>query len=438
MKLLHRLSLLSMCIAAPAFAVEFETSGQVSLASGLDNYVYFTDYSDKNGAYVSGQLRLRLDAILTPTLRFNTEIQTGDTLGNDWDDREGISAGLYSKRHEHFILRMAHIAWDIPSYNARLNVGVENISLPSATFGNPVLDGSLGGISYNKTFDDDDKMQIFFGRPIYDHDYIQALYAAGVTFDLNWTDFRLQPYYLYAYYEYRDDTGFGFTDKLKKSYLNVAGTAATYRFTQRLDLKFDVLYGDQNNEVVHYYETKGHHAAVVLDYQAGPTYGIFAWHSSGNGKKLDQHDDFGFVPMIMSGGFAPTRLGFSSKDRIGRQGIISETGAGTAGAGIHIKNIRSIDRLQHTFRVAYIQGTSTGQGSGAPVSATVPSFILDEGESGYMTNKDHAVEFNFDSEYEINRNLSAQLDLAYIVSGYDNKTYDKNPFNVQVGVKYTF
>lgn len=424
--------LLYFCLATPVFAVEFDVSGQVQMATGVDENVYFKNDHSKDGAYGSGRLRLRTDAIFSPTIRFNTEIQTGDTIGKDWSDHKGITTGFYSKKHEHFSVRMAHLAWDIPSYDSRLDIGIENISLPSATFGNPILDdANLGGVVYHKTFKDNDKMQMFIARSIYSHDYIQALYTAGMMFELKWADLTLEPYYLYAYYEYHDDTNFGFVDKLEKSYMNVAGVAGTYNITNKVKFKFDLLYGDQNNEVVHYYETKGHHAAVILDYDADySTLGLFAWHSSGNDNKLDEHDDFGFAPVISTGGFAPTRLGFRSKDGFGRQGVISETGIGTAGVGFHIKDIHTTEKLTHTFRAAYITGTTSGHGEGAPVSATVPSLVLAHGEAGFMTDKDHAVEFNFDSVYEINKNLVASVDVGYIVSGYDNKTYDKNPFNV--------
>lgn len=428
---------LCACLSAPALAVEFEVSGQAEVVSGIDNNVYFTDKSSKDGGYASGRLRLRADAIFSPTLRFNSEIEVGDTIGKKWSEREGISVGYYSERHEHFNVRNAYIAWGIPSYNSQLNIGVENINLPSATFGNPILNASLGGMSYHKTFDNDDKMQIFVAQPIYSHDYIKRMYIAGMTFELKWNDFTLEPYYLYANYKYRDNAGLGFVEKLEKSYMNVLGFASTYNITKQLEFKFDALYGDQNNDTAHYYEFKGYHTAAVLDYHTDVTYGAFGWYSSGNGKKLDEHDDFGFVPMISSGGFAPTRLGFRSRDGIGRQGVLSETGAGTAGVGFHIKDVPSIDRLKHTFRVAYIIGTSSHEGNGAPVSATRPGY-MQATESGYMTDQDYAVEFNIDSSYEVKRNLTVGLDLAYIKSGFKNKTYDKNPFNAQVGLKYTF
>lgn len=427
-------------LAVPAFAVDFEVSGQAQIVAGIDDNIYFTNDNNKNGSYGSGRLRLRTDAIFTPTLRFNTEVQTGGTLGKEWSDRAGITTGIYNKQHENFMLRKAHLAWDIPSSNSQLKFGVERISLPSATFGNPVLDSSLGGISYNRTFADNDHMQVFFGKSIYNNDYIKDLYTGLIMFELKWTDLILKPYYSYSYYKYQDKANLGFTEKLKEGDINIAGIAGTYDLTNQLQLKFDLLYGDQNNKKeVHYYETKGHHVAFILDYTSShSTYGIFAWHSSGNDNALDEKDDFGFIPMISTGGFSPTRLGFKNDDGFGRQGILSDTGAGTVGIGFHIKNIHTLNNLTHVFRTAYIQGTTKGHGDGAPISANIPSLIRPNGEAGFMTNKDHAIEFNFDSSYKINENLTAKLDLGYIISGFNNSTYDNNPFNVQIGLNYLF
>ncbi|WP_424245958.1 hypothetical protein Dip510_000888 [Elusimicrobium posterum] len=52
-----------------------------------------------------------------------------------------------------------------------------------------------------------------------------------------------------------------------------------------------------------------------------------------------------------------------------------------------------------------------------------------------MTDSDYALEFNFDSVFNISSWMDVLLETGYLVSGFKDKTYDKNIFNMQLIVR---
>jgi len=83
------------------------------------------------------------------------------------------------------------------------------------------------------------------------------------------------------------------------------------------------------------------------------------------------------------------------------------TVGGTWGVGLQLNGVSFVEGLSHDFNVTYIGGTNSKYNAsyGSPYD--------------YMTTEDGAVEFGFLTTYKIYKNLTAALDLSYIVEDYD-------------------
>lgn len=168
------------------------------------------------------------------------------------------------------------------------------------------------------------------------------------------------------------------------------------------------------------------------------TVGLFLWRSSANkGDKFYNHWDYGYLPAIATeSGFAPTRLAFKGADGLGRDSVLSPTGLGTAGFGLHIKDINTLPKISHTLRGAYIRGTSSAPQEGGPAGEQVYSVARPSiKEPSVMGDKDYAYELDFDTKYIASKYINAFLKTAYIKSGFKNKKYDKDIFNIEMLIR---
>ena len=128
-----------------------------------------------------------------------------------------------------------------------------------------------------------------------------------------------------------------------------------------------------------------------------------AWYASGDDR--DSYNYQNWIPTV-GGRFHPT-FGF----RAGEFGLFDSTTlhniAGTWGVQGGIENVSFLQDLSHKFTVTLWKGTNSDGNSSAlsPVE--------------YMTYSDTAVEFNLINTYNIYKNLTACLELSYIIADYD-------------------
>ncbi len=149
------------------------------------------------------------------------------------------------------------------------------------------------------------------------------------------------------------------------------------------------------------------------------TPGIFAWYGSGDDGNPENGSEV--MPVINPAGnftsfMGDGELGWSIwGNGLGYDNML--TYAGTWGFGLQIKNLSFMEDLSHIIRVAYWNGTSSPELLEDGVIAGMPG----TGNSGsymYMTTKDHLIEVNVDSTYQIYENLQAVLQLGYIANGF--------------------
>ena len=157
-----------------------------------------------------------------------------------------------------------------------------------------------------------------------------------------------------------------------------------------------------------------------------------AWYGSGDDSDA-QYARQGWIPPF-NGRFHPpfgyTAGEFRLYDSTARHNI-----AGTWGAQLGIEDVSFLEDLTHKITVTYFRGTNDNNLADS----------MNPWE--YMTDNDTVVEFNLASTYQIYRNLTACLELAYMITDYDRGDHknwaagheiDKDGWSTALSFAYKF
>lgn len=442
-----------------ASALEIEAKGQFLFTFGWQSNNTFSDQDDDT--FNAGQrIRVQADFIASENLRGVLQFQIGPKLWGDTSNKSGNNGQLDGNDTD-VRTRRAYIQWDVPQTNLQFTMGLQQLGLPSATFGNPVFDTHVYGVVASYDFTDEIALAMFWARPYYDTGKYSKEYKNnstdlfGIALSMDFKDYLIAPWFVYGrvgnssgFWQDRirrsatrgGYTGFGNQDLPvdPKDYsismdddsdLYVGGFAfkAKNLFTDGLSLGVDAMYGVLNNSGDKTYvndelfadeaiETRGWMVAARLDYKTEyGTPGLFGWYASGDNAD-DAKDDakLGRLPVMGDDayGFKVTSFGFAGGYGVYDDQAISTSGIGTWGVGMQWADISFIEKLTHTVRVAYYRGTNDKD------AAKYLGGIL--GETVYMTKGDSAIEVNLDSKYQIYENLTAALELGYIHLNVDD------------------
>ena len=162
---------------------------------------------------------------------------------------------------------------------------------------------------------------------------------------------------------------------------------------------------------------------------------LFGWYGSG----ADEDGLDGLMPTL-SPDWGFTSFGWSNNYGIFREGIVNGNNiTGTWGIGLGFEDIKLVEGLTNNLRVAYFQGTNSGDLKYVPFFARGNPALW----GGYLyTSDDWGVEVNLDTSYEIMEGLTLFNQIGYIhvdiddAYGNDNDTDDAWQF--AVGFRYAF
>ncbi len=162
---------------------------------------------------------------------------------------------------------------------------------------------------------------------------------------------------------------------------------------------------------------------------------VAAWYGSGDDADA-QYLRQNWIPTA-GGRFHPT-FGFAD----GQYGLFGSLGrhniAGTWGVQTGIEEVSFLEDLTHTFTVTLFKGTNNSDNI---------YDVATEKPYNYMTYSDTAVEFDLNSTYMIYKNLSANLQLAYIINDFSesdhaayakDNTMDENGWSAALSFAYKF
>ena len=442
--------------SAPASAVDLKMDGQY-----LFNFITGERAGTGQNFDNAGQ-RLRLGMTLTANENLSGyfQVQVGTskdkTSTYDWGaDTTGNSAAVG--------MRQAYVDWVIPQTVVKVRMGRQLVGLPEDAFGKNAImhPGWQGrdGIVVTAPATDWLDLTAFWLRAGYDsvntYDTDQSnksdYFAATAAFKFD--GFSFTPYVMYASLDESSVWDEDENDYVAGNAVNTsadgtsiladgnafwAGTNFVMSYFDPFVLKVSGAYGmvsyDTSNDGVNYQDRHGWYVQAKASYKTAYGTPIFGgWYGSGDDSDA-QYKGQGWIP-AWAGRFHPT-FGYSA----GEFGLFDTTVrhniSGTWGLQAGIEDVSFLQDLTHKFTVTWFQGTNDKN----QWSAT-------ENPYKYMTDNDNVVEFNLASTYKIYKNLTACLELAYMITDYsdgDHATWaagnetDKDGWSTALTFQYMF
>lgn len=474
--------------ATGASAIDFKAKGQWIFGFGMvdTNYTPRIGGVTQGGGDTFAALqrvRLQLDAVASDFLSGTVYFEIGDQAWGCAAD--GGALGTDGMRVQ---VKRAYIDWLVPNTALQVRMGLQGLAQPSVAGGPAIFDDDAAGIALDYKFNDMVSLTFVWARPYNDNiaannnpfsdtrtpaGYLDNLDLFVLALPVSGEGWKVTPWFMYGIMGVNTlpvgtsaDFPIGGLHSTQWSYALANGLNAgmDYRrnssgYTNMFwvglpiaitafdpwNFELDMNYGyvastgrynatrlDNNTSVRAHNERSGWLIKGLAEYKMDwGTPGIFAWYGSGdqsnprNGsQRMPAVSPCGNFTSFIGDG---NERGWSIWNRSGNNFNFSYdqmlSYSGTWGIGLQLKDISFFDGLSHTFRVAYWGGTnSAGMAKYLPASGAT----ISQGSAGfYLTTNDYLVEFNLDSTYTIYENLTATLELGYIVNGVDRGTWNR-------------
>ena len=391
--------------SAPASAVDVKVDGryQFQFQTGSEGF------HGQNTDYAIQRLRLGMTFIASENLSGYLQLQAGTY---DWGDDPSGNSGKVT-------MRQSYIDWVVPGSDIKVRMGRHAFDLPSYASVSPMIadlvaDGVVVSVPFAERYD----VTAFWTRmarganglgdttdintPKYD--------LFGLTGTASFDAFTVSPWAIYGSKGHTDGfepsnlTDQGNISGKGRANIMIFGAGMEWKPFDPVTLALDAAYGRTHYSDSH--DQEGWYAvgkaAYALDF-AEPT--LLAWYASGDKKGRDENS--GQIPIIY-GDFNGTNTYFDNT--FGPVGGHRYSFGGTWGVSAQLNGMSFISNLSHDFSVTYIGGTNSKYNGG-----------YGEGYN-YLTTDDSAVEFDLLSTYQIYKNLTAALELAYIIEDFDTST----------------
>lgn len=452
----------------PAQSADIKVSGLWQHRVSFANRTFGKGMKDEIFRSAS-RLRTQIDIIATEALKGVVFFEIGH---QNWGvASQGASLGTDGKVLK---VRYSYVDWLIPSTDIKVRVGLQGYALPTFTgIGYPILFADGAGITVSEKFNDNLSGTLFWMRAENDNDVNttgknskDSMDFVGMTLPVSVDGFKVTPWAMYGRAGRDSFTGSddgvtyarvgmlpllgtaSLVSASESAYGNIwyAGVAAEMTAFSPFKLSFDGAWGsvDMGTSTLnnHSYDVKrsGWFTAVTAEYMLDiGTPGLTFWYSSGdNGNMYDGSER---LPTIFPDVTA-TSYGFDGTNYGGAAQVFGFGISGTWAVMAQMKNISYFENLSHTVRGVYYGGTNSADmvrnGAIKNPQATLASMI-------YLTEKDRAFEFNFDTEYKLYKNLSLFVELGYIRLDLDENLWKsvgyeakKNNLKGALSIKYSF
>ena len=432
------------------------------------------------------RLRIQLEAIASESLSGTFGIEIGDQR---WGLAEQGGA-LGADGTNVIKVKNAYIDWGVPETNLQFRMGLQGMALPNTAGGSAILDADVAGITANYKFSDIVSLTALWARPVNDNftaefgarkdqqGYLDNIDLFALSLPVTLDGMEITPWIMYGMLgrnalrglDTVDETepwetsdgilgltvpgltpGFNF---LHGSPLTASSTSKTYgsmfwaglpmAFTLwdpwniEIDLnygyveemgKFDIIKRGNEHDIVRgNTQRQGWLVKALVEYKTDwVTPGVFGWYASGDDGNVKNGSER--IPSIAGAGnftsfIGDGNLAWGSFDDSCDWAM---TYSGTWGIGLQLRDMRFIEDLSHTFRVAYWGGTN----SPSMVKYMEHAYSWSEGYGGdgpYLTTNDGLLEFNLVNQWQIYENLEANLELGYVVNMIDKGTWVKSAY----------
>lgn len=497
---------LTISAANSASAVEVRASGTFDFAfegynningasSFLDNndFLHNTGVRGNNKHFDAVQrMRLGLDFIMSENLAAYYEAQVGIfswggpsrglTGGQGGNYNENLGGAL-GTRAANIVTRQIYLDWMIPNTDIKIRMGQQVYRLPSYAMASPVLDDTATGITAYVPFNGDVALSGYWIRALSDprrgtDSSIQNINNGnfdlfGLNLNLRYDGFEITPWgavgllgdnadevkggagviagvlpvtgYDRLYWDVDNLYGYRHATKSTVWFGGIGGEMTRF---DPFRLAVDFYYSGTDNKYKST-ERQGWFVAGSAEYRtAYGTPALKGWYASGDD---DNPTNGSERPLTLSGAFNPgASIYFHGRYSIANT-IHNGDAGGTWGLSAQWNNLSFIERLYHSLRVTYFQGTNdknmpiylnraylTGNPREARTRVT---------PSTYLTTKDHIIEVDFDTTYSIYKNLATVLELGYAFQNFDDdvwrladgRTADySNAWRAALNFRYTF
>ncbi len=456
-KLVTLLAAAGMVVAASAPA----SAADVKL-DGFYRYTFqraATGFQGADKEEMMQRMRLGLTISASENLSGYTQFQIGTT---HWGD---------SPKHGKTDVqtRQYYIDWKVPGAPVKVRMGRQQLGLPADAFGgNNVMGAAWGprdGIVVNANAASWLNVSAIWARAaegeshnggipasgaidsdIADKNLDVFALAANMKFDgfsvAPWIAFATQSEGMDGHNGYSNSDTEGANDQYASDTYYVGGTATVTAFDP-FKLVVSASYGARDyNEYgnADVEDRKGWSAELKASYKtAFGTPILGAWYTTGD----DADDAFrnGWLPGINPYS-SPTATFFDACTSL-NAGVDRYTTLGTWGVQLGIEDVSFIQGLTHTATATWIQGTNNTQ---AVRDNTINLGTDAPSAYAYMSTSDSVVELALTSNYAIYKNLTATLELAYLISDFDNSadmtaargTYDEDDWRAGLTFTYKF
>ena len=411
-----------MTAANGASAADLKVSG------GWGNSIDFSDNmigkdalnKDRKGdeGHFDSQNRLRLDMdfVVSEALSGRMQLQS-------WTFGFGTENVLKA--------RMLYVDWLVPGTDVQVRMGLQPFAMPSYVSGSPILDDPFDGVSVHAPINDmvalnagwirlKGDMNLEFDQEYKAHGNVDLAYLNA---NISGENFEVTPWFMAGRAGSRALAEDGKATGFAKTYLgnstdafNGGSNVMLYWAGLGGELNFDPFrftadFAYTANDADNQFERKGWYAALgaEMNTEFGTPF-VKGWYASGEDDDLTNGSErmlgnmggaFDVSPTLFDGDF---QLFFARPDH--------NTPYGTWGVELGIKGVSFMDKLSHNFNVTYVQGTNDeafASHVGADTNAAIKA----------MTSGDRVFDFGFTTTYEVYKNLSAGLLLAYMVTDFD-------------------
>ena len=466
-------------VSTGANAIDFKAKGQWIMSFDYGQHGNFTGgngqtgYNNKEDEFEARQrIRLQLDAVASEALSGTVYFEIGDTTwGGDGKGTEGQgSGGAMGADGVSVEVKRAYIDWMVPDTDLKVRMGIQGIQAPSFVLQRAQSFGDdVAGIALSYQFNEYVGATAFWARPYndnfsgYNKSYMDNIDLGGLFIPLTFDGVKITPWGMLAgigpnadrvgedYFAGSDSDVWGTSiGKFRQGMLPAFGVVGSDGRTVH-DIKLseygtawwagvtgDITYWDPFRVAfdftaggVSYDESRlnraGWMAALLVEYKFDwGTPGLVGWYASGDDDDLGNGSER--LPTLSTGMSDNdiSHFAFDGNPYIAREGTLGASMAGTWGIGFQLSDMSFVDKLTHTFRVAYWGGTNSPSMVKYMDSAYAWQSTSNLFEGPYLTTNDGLLEFNLVNVYQMYENFNINLELGYVANFMDNDTWKKD------------
>ena len=416
-----------------AGAVELTAGGQWQFEFGWQDNSPI-DGDNQDNFYAVQRIRPEFRFVADENLQAVLQLEIGN--GN-WGEK---AWGMGGDATNAIKFRYGYVDWVVPGLDAKVRMGQQCLSLPQYATMAMVMGGTndVAGVSVNYQIIDQLGVNLFWTRPLNNgtsktHDSVDTL---GLALNYKGDGFKVSPWGMVAMVgELADMTpkdnygsnvkylGYGLLpvnsvaalvsrpDSATAWWLGLGGELSLF---DPFKVGLDFAYGsvDFGTDAAGYdIKRAGWMVSLLASYATDyVTPGIAAWYGSGDDD--NPYDGSERLPSIF---FDTNKLANWAFDAGYNGNKWSQTMTGTWGLQARLDNISFIDKLSHDLRFTYWQGTNDKE-----MAKFASANLYDK---VYLTEEDNAWMVSLDSTYQIYKNLTAQLQLAYLRADFDDNVW---------------